>query len=356
MKYFTIGILSLINLICVTSHPLNRKVLSEISNMESKEQFKNWHFILNKTYDLNSKEGVRRYKIYKKNLSYIQETNSKHNQFVLGIGPYTDLTNEEYQSMFNINEVEIKSNLKKTDIKEQLKGWDDDDDEMNEVYNWEHLFENSTRQHESAYSSSIYAALNVFEAHSYLFSGKYNKLSLQVLKDCVQLNYDRIETPTTSINMATYFGFPLESDYPTINGFGECKKNYPVHTKAVIPYLCLDIVASGFNQCNKSKIGKALKRGPYISKINGRAEELQHYKSGVVSLKGCENDNNFGAGIFYVAVIGINSEYFTILTSNGSNWGMNGKAYIDRENSCYLWRYVVAPIGVYSYDAIPSNK
>ncbi len=73
-------------------------ILKTLENSPANELFKAFHFIFKKNYDINTGEGVRRYRIFKNNLKIIKEGNEKlaEGSRKYGINFYTDMTFEEY--------------------------------------------------------------------------------------------------------------------------------------------------------------------------------------------------------------------------------------------------------------------
>jgi hypothetical protein len=81
-----------------SSEITHRYIFEKFMDGPTKELFKVYHFLFNKNYELNSFEGIRRYKIFKEKVAFIKETNSKHLSYKLGINQFSDLTEEEYRS------------------------------------------------------------------------------------------------------------------------------------------------------------------------------------------------------------------------------------------------------------------
>jgi len=83
-----------------TEKDIRKSILKSLSDKPKKDQFKVFHFLYEKKYDLNSEEGLMRYKIFKKNVKFIEETNSKNLSYKLGLNHFADLTDEEYKKGF----------------------------------------------------------------------------------------------------------------------------------------------------------------------------------------------------------------------------------------------------------------
>merc|ERR1712032_967045 len=61
-----------------------------------KELFQTFHYLHSKEYELNSEEGLKRYRIFKRNLQWIKNENAKLHQTVYGITQFSDMTHKEY--------------------------------------------------------------------------------------------------------------------------------------------------------------------------------------------------------------------------------------------------------------------
>lgn len=70
-----------------------------IADKPIKEQFKVWHHIMEKPYDINTMYAVERFKIFESNHRYVTEVNKQNKGYELGLGTYADLSNEEYSKM-----------------------------------------------------------------------------------------------------------------------------------------------------------------------------------------------------------------------------------------------------------------
>ena len=60
-------------------------------------EFKKFKEAFGKDYEDDSEEGQKRKKNFKANAKYIREMNNKNLDFKLGLGPWSDLSNEEYR-------------------------------------------------------------------------------------------------------------------------------------------------------------------------------------------------------------------------------------------------------------------
>lgn len=73
---------------------------SKLESQTDARLFEAFHSFYKKTYQLNSEEGIKRYKIFQNNLRHIKDENSKKDSFKLGITKFTDITYEEFSRHF----------------------------------------------------------------------------------------------------------------------------------------------------------------------------------------------------------------------------------------------------------------
>jgi C1A family cysteine protease len=105
-SFINLTILLVVLNVCLSSSEIKQEeyttiknILKNFMNEKPKELFKVYHFLYKKPYDLNTEEGIARYRIFKKKLAYIKETNAKNLPYKLGLNHFTDYTNEEYRKL-----------------------------------------------------------------------------------------------------------------------------------------------------------------------------------------------------------------------------------------------------------------
>ena len=59
------------------------ELMELVQTKPSKEQFKLWHYVNERPYDLNNNYAILRYKSFKKNVKIITETNQQNLGFLL---------------------------------------------------------------------------------------------------------------------------------------------------------------------------------------------------------------------------------------------------------------------------------
>ena len=72
-------------------------IMQTHQNEPIKNQFKTYLQLFNKKYDINSEEGIKRFKIFKKNLEFIKEQNALKSE-KYGFNKFTDCTIKEYRN------------------------------------------------------------------------------------------------------------------------------------------------------------------------------------------------------------------------------------------------------------------
>jgi len=95
-----------------------------------------YHGLFEKNYELNSQEGFRKYKAFKDNIKYIKDFNSKNTKSQLGIGPWTDLSNEEYINTVlthpDVMKANMESSMRELIEKEESSGLGYNDSETSQ--------------------------------------------------------------------------------------------------------------------------------------------------------------------------------------------------------------------------------
>lgn len=96
-------VISIVLVICFIScdkYKTTEVVLKSYEYGPTKEYFKVYHPIHAKSYNLNSEEGILRYRIFKQNLKMIQEVNSKNLKYKFSVNRFTDMSQEEFKQKY----------------------------------------------------------------------------------------------------------------------------------------------------------------------------------------------------------------------------------------------------------------
>jgi KDEL-tailed cysteine endopeptidase len=186
---FSIALLciSLTNCVVIesTDENINPKVLETLRNGSKKVLFKAYHFLYKKDYNLNSEEGVRRYKIFKSTVKYIDETNNKNLSYKLGINQFSDLTNEEFREKINSGYIpEITEDELEMPVEETSKVFMPQQTNINWLSSM-----NPVPDQGVCGSCWAFSAIGTLEAQYNIDHKQLVKLSQQDSVDCDTLNY-----------------------------------------------------------------------------------------------------------------------------------------------------------------------
>lgn len=342
LKFLKIAIL-ISSLLGVSLHAsVHQNLLDLIGTQPAKEQFKLWHYIMNKPYDLNTNLAVAKYKVFKSNLQFIKETNEKNLSYQVGLGPYTDLSFEEFKE-FSSNQAykETANNFKKAEGNTEYASKD-----------WTYLF-GAPKNQGSCGSCWAFATVGVIEAFAKLELNKEIKLSEQQLIDCGsgptfgKLNGCEGGKYQDSFYYIHRFGIMLDEDYPYTAVEETCK--YKESNKRITMNSDKSCHINGFyNVCNEEFIISLISKGPYATNINFD-KAFQHYINGYYYASECGATTNHS-----VIVVEYNKihDYFKIRNSYGFFWGQYGYAKVKVSESngdfkgCGLKEYGYQPDGV----------
>jgi C1A family cysteine protease len=342
--------------LCQRSHALHEEVMKIISTQPTKTQFKLWHYAFDRGYDLNSEEGLQKYKAFKANLKFIKEENEKNQGYTLGLGPFTDLSWEEFSKVYltykgqtyTIEEeskrnlgwfddvVDAEENLsEKVDL---LKSDDDDDDEKYESKNWRSIY-NYVKNQNPCGSCWAFGVVGAIEGHA-LIKGINIKLSEQQLVDCSISNSGCDGgTNMNGFKHVKEFGLMSQDDYPYTARDDQCKyEASKVKVRTSYRYCSRD----GW-LCTNKRIKEFLKDGPYSSSLLA-GQSMQHYRSGNIAPKHCNTINHAVVVVYLNLVKGI----ITLRNSWGERWGDGGYGsltinYHTGMRACGLLEYAFQP-------------
>lgn len=310
-----------------------QEVFSSIALTPKKEQFKAFHFLFQRPYDLNSEEGLNRYRIFKSNLRFISETNSKNLGYTLGINQFADLTLQEYKNTYLNNKIEeYDSKFENGFMKSYL---DDDDDDFvfdkDENYpNWESIMPEARNQ-KGCGSCWAFSTLGALEGSYSIKFGKKINLSRQDIVDCDTKNYACDGGVTEwALDYLKANGVTYENLYGYNSGFtaerGVCKKDIKR----------LNILQSYKGGSGTSDFNALLAKGPLKVNMDAGSKEFVFYQSGVINLP-CDGVNHGVVAIGRGKEEG--KEYIYIRNSHGKNWGTRGniKVQVNKSNfTCFI--------------------
>ena len=375
----------LIVFVTIFSHPMHREIMSSLQTKPAKEQFKIWHGIYKMPYDLNTPFAIQKYKAFKANLEYIQKRNSEQSEVVLGLGPFSDLTFEEFKATLP-NSVESPKDVTITDLKKKTQGgklskaqsptkaqykgteffdkYADADEDFPSVESntddnlsyfdkyadsdevpqpkrklvenlgvgtdYSYLFDYVFDSTKGCRAASTHAAIDMFEAFWQL-NGNPGKLRLsrQQIIDCDVGSGGCAGSffPDKVIFYVADWGLAEEKDYPYAGKLQKCTIECQSYKpKVELNELVMDYCfpESTKSVCNESKIKSFLKKGPYASVFDASNQDFQNYTSGVLSYS-CFFINH-GA-----LVVQGDTNFLKVRLSLGSTFGENGYARFKRK-------------------------
>lgn len=376
----------LIVLAIIFSHPMHKEIMSTLQTKKVKDQFKIWHGIYKMPYDLNTPLAIKKYKAFKANLKYIQKRNSEQTEVVLGLGPFSDLTFEEFKSTLP-NNGESPKDVNLSDLKRKTQGgslskvqttsktiykgteffdkYADADEEPAIIDNntddnlsyfdkyadsdeipqpkrklieklgastdYSYLFDYVFDSTKGCKAPSTHAALEMFEAF-WQINGNPGKirLSRQQIIDCDYGSGGCVGSffPDKVIFYVADWGLAEEKDYPYAGKLKKCTINCQSYKpKVELNDLIMDYCfsESKISVCNEAKIKSFLKKGPYASVIDVSNQDFQNYSSGLLSYP-CYTINH-GA-----LVVQGDTNFLKVRLFFGSTFGENGYARFKRKS------------------------
>lgn len=386
---------------------MHHEMMNSLKNKLKRDQFKIWHMIFQKPYDINTPFGIKKYKNFKETLKYIETRNAEQNEVVLGLGPFADMSFEEYQQeivrlntqnekfsdvvfdkssfksmgkkQINKQKEKVKPKIYKgteffdkyadaeeeqvsnedsmsffdkyADSDEPIKGRNLIQNDLTENKDYSTLFD-SVFDQSKCNASTLFAVADMLEATNKLYHNKSIKISRQQLIECSQ-DGGGCEGPLWADKILSYiitWGVGEEKDYPFTSSkgkVGKCKLDCLTYK----PVIEIDGIYeschynSNITKCDETLIKKYLKKGPYVSNLDINHNDFKNYQSGILRYP-C-------SGINYTAlVVQAKNDFLKIRLYFGSKFGENGYARIKRkvgigsDITCGLESYAYQAMGI----------
>lgn len=322
------AILTLLLLSMTSCHPMHEEMMNLIETKPNKEKFKLWHLFYGKTYDLNSETALRKYRSFKDNLKYIAKRNAEQTDLVLGLGPFSDLSFEEFLAenppiKDTVDEEryhKIAKEGKKKNKNRKVESVNDtlfdkmaDEDDLNDFgrrlddsdawkKDWSYLVKLFDKK--GCHCDGIIAGVHAIQAKWYIqheghdHNGNNNDheapvpLSVSQARDCDTTSMGCFGGfPDKPFFYALEWGLSKASDYPYTAKVEECKVNCK-GDKPYVPYVsiglwdyCLFDSSYPETVCSEEKIRGFTAKGPYASLYDHQHKDFQNYKEGLLDYK-----------------------------------------------------------------------
>ena len=358
----SLSIFLLISSFCLTVYSLSpeksnivRGILESQMDKTPKELFKIWYLLFEKKYSFETEEAKQKFRNFKVNLALIKESNLQDLSYKLGLNQFSDMTNEEFKSIY--------ANLKPSETtldqdylaREKFLMKEDDDDDLTKrnlvVYNpinYMNRF-NLPRDQGSCGGCWAFTTAAALEGNQSIKTNTVIKyLSPQQMIDCSTANFGcQGGSLRMGMNYVLQFGLQYESDYPYREMNQKCSYSNTKNLVKITNWnFCSNQSRDVTRYCNFDKIYNFLSKGPVSTMVDGGTFAFQHYSWGVFNSP-CSQINHGVLLIGYgVSTTGI--RYYLIRNSWGPYWGENGYIRIQvndaNRNSCFVGFEVVLPI------------
>ncbi len=331
------------------------KILDSLMNGSTKDLFKAYHLLFDKTeeYELNSEEGIKRYRIFKQNVKEIKEHNAKGLSWTEGINQFTDLTVEEFEERYLMTEKD-REEEKRFLRQYSLDDYNDNEDDIsspNTKNNYQGLanvdhrkYQKTARSQGRCGSCWAFACSSATETNH---AKEHNKapfyLSPQQMVDCSRYN-SGCRGGSASRGMRYIRdegGLVKDEDYEYTAKQGSCNINRNAEKYEIKSYY--STYKKPIDQWHAN-----LKEGAGYVRVD--AKSIYRYRGGVFrfsqSSRRCSRTNHAmtGTGWSY------ENETPVVLVRNswGTRWGDQGyiRAYYEpnERNTCYLTAYFYRPV------------
>ncbi|XVE82836.1 hypothetical protein DITRI_Ditri16bG0037700 [Diplodiscus trichospermus] len=300
------------------------------SDGEVMSLYKSWVLKHGKAYN-GIGEDEKRFEIFKDNLKFIDEHNSKNRTYKLGLNQFADLTNQEYRAKFLGTRSDPRRRVMKSKNVSQRYA-SRAGDSLPESVDWRKLGAvNPVKDQGNCGSCWAFSTIAAVEGINKIVTGELISLSEQELVDC-----DRSYNAGCNGGLMDYAfqfiidngGIDTEQDYLYLGIDNQCdpmRKNAKVVSidgyEDVIPY-------------DENALKKAVAHQPVSVAIEAGGRDFQLYESGVFTAE-CGSALDHG-----VVAVGYGKdfngqEYWIVRNSWGSSWGEDGYIRMERNVDAY---------------------
>jgi xylem cysteine proteinase len=325
-------------------------IFENLAGKDKKTIFQIYHYVFNKNYDINSEEGLRRFKNFKNSLNIVNIHNQSHTSYKKGINHLSDMTTEEIKAYYNLVSVkpsDLHRSLRSTGLFKEVEATEGVKDPQN--VDWTSKMR-PVRNQGGCGSCWAFTTMSVVEGHYNIKVGPLTDwFSTQQLVDCDLTNNGCNGGWFSGALKYLVKNAPVsEADYPYKGVAQSC---------GVDPTKSKHKKATGYNYSymNKDKFNLLLSQGPVAVAVEAN-EDFMNYSSGVWDAA-CTDSINHA-----VTLVGFGEEnqkqpdcteklvkYFLIRNSWGERWGEKGHIKIkynpENSDSCNIHSYGYVPAG-----------
>jgi C1A family cysteine protease len=290
-----------------------------IALVNANENFLDFVKKYNKNYD--NSEFRTRLDIFEQNIKLINELNADPNGAVYGIGPFADLTTEEFNAIYTGF---VKSNISVPEVTPEGNFADDVDWRTKNAIT-------PVKNQGSCGSCWAFAATEAIESDAFI-SGKYSLLVLgpQQIVSCDKGSKGcNGGDPATAYKYIAKNGMEKESDYPYTAKDDSCKFNAQK----------VAVKITGQQKISGGESGLLTGLAGHPTAVCHDTGGWQHYKSGVMT--SCSKGGGHCTQMVGYASSG---DYWIIKNSWGGSWGNSGYLYLKKgSNLCGISNHAIYP-------------
>merc|ERR1712032_599364 len=379
---FILNILFVLFLFTTTSNTFVNDLLDSMEDNPEKEIFQTFHYLHSKEYELNSEEGLKRYRIFKRNLQWIKEENAKLDQTVYGITQFTDMTHDEFVDTVLMKPETLEEGLKELEeenlrfLKEETKNEDvhhvhehvhhhyhhyeekkseksgiivdPDDDDNKHDGSLDNERWRGTVDHRSLLGPAksqgrcgscwAFAAISSMEGMYKKMKGKLTLFSEQHLVNCSNRdNGCRGGWPSNTFSWIAANGVVESSVVPYRASKGACGNLSDKLFKISSGYYYYDYRRGSRNQKSFEQL---MNDGPVTVAMNASVSGFMSYRPGnsftPFTPRGTCGGRVNHAVTLMGNVVENGIEYYICRNSWGKNWGYQGHFKIPKSNNCLI--------------------